>query len=83
MSCTLAISGLNCYARDCFAGSRKGLAWLCSGDEVDVSSIMGKGFPVDRIPPETVSTIYIFATVSVSPCGLAAIWLGLSPILKL
>lgn len=38
-------------------------AGCASGDEVDVSSIMGKGFPIDRIPPETVPTVYIFATV--------------------
>eukprot|EP00884_Botryococcus_braunii_P006234 jgi/Botrbrau1/15611/Bobra.0264s0011.1 len=38
---------------------------LCNakpGDQVDVSPIMGKGFPVDRVPPGLASTIYIFAT---------------------
>lgn len=35
---------------------------------MDVSPVMGKGFPVDRVPPEKVSTILLFATGSgISP----------------
>ena len=46
-------------------------ALLCAsnaGDEVQVSDVMGKGFPVDRIPPSDVQHVYIFATGSgISP----------------
>jgi hypothetical protein len=35
---------------------------------VDVSPVMGKGFPADTVPPEKVSTIILFATGSgISP----------------
>lgn len=44
---------------------------LCSssaGSEVSVSNVMGKGFPVDRIPPSDFDRVYIFATGSgISP----------------
>lgn len=47
-----------------FSPKSTGLA----GDEVLVSPVMGKGFPVDRVPPATHPTLLLFATGSgVSP----------------
>ncbi|KAF8060585.1 zinc finger CCCH domain-containing protein 40 [Scenedesmus sp. PABB004] len=44
------------------------LAGLGAGAEVAVSPVMGKGFPVDRIPPATTPTVLLFATGSgISP----------------
>ncbi|XP_078438989.1 FAD/NAD(P)-binding oxidoreductase [Wolffia australiana] len=45
------------------------LCGLGSGDLVELSGVMGKGFAVDRFsPPESVSTVFIFATGSgISP----------------
>jgi len=39
-----------------------------TGDEVDVSPVMGKGFPLDRAQPEQAPYLYIFATgTGISP----------------
>lgn len=44
------------------------LCALSSGDKVSVSNVMGKGFPVENIPADEISTILIFATGSgISP----------------
>lgn len=41
---------------------------LTAGDQVDVSPVMGKGFPIQRVPPEKVPNLYIFATgTGISP----------------
>jgi NAD(P)H-flavin reductase len=40
---------------------------LCSstaGSDVEISSVMGKGFPVDKIPPSSFDRVFIFATGS-------------------
>ena len=34
----------------------------CAGDEVDVSPVMGKGFPIDKTPPDQFKSVIIFAT---------------------
>lgn len=39
-----------------------------TGDEVLVSDVMGKGFPIEKIPPEDCTNILIFVTGSgISP----------------
>lgn len=44
------------------------LCGTSEGDSVEVSPVMGKGFPVDRIPADSHSTVHIFATGSgISP----------------
>lgn len=44
------------------------LCVLDAGSEVSVSDVMGKGFPLDRIPFKEYQTVYIFATGSgISP----------------
>ncbi|KAI8106457.1 hypothetical protein M9435_001001 [Picochlorum sp. BPE23] len=44
------------------------LCVLDAGSEISVSDVMGKGFPLDRIPSNEYHTVYIFATGSgVSP----------------
>jgi ferredoxin-NADP reductase len=41
---------------------------LLIGDKVSVSNVMGKGFPVENIPADKISTILIFATGSGIRC---------------
>lgn len=39
-----------------------------SGDELLASAVMGKGFPVEQIPPDDVGTLFMFATgTGISP----------------
>ena len=44
------------------------LMQMWAGSEVEASNVMGKGFPIDKCPPEQFPTLLIFATGSgISP----------------
>lgn len=44
------------------------LCAAAAGDAIQVSGVMGKGFPVDRVPAESFQKLYLFATGSgISP----------------
>lgn len=48
------------------------LCGLNSGDVVQLTSVMGKGFSIDSIsPPEDYQSVFIFATGS----GIRSVWL--------
>lgn len=44
-------------------------AGLAAGAEVSVSPVMGKGFPVDKIPAESNQTVLLFATGACNMLG--------------
>eukprot|EP00210_Caulerpa_lentillifera_P005276 g5041.t1 len=46
----------------CSGDTATQLCELNQGDDVKVSEVMGKGFPIERIPSERISQILIFAT---------------------
>lgn len=49
-------------------GTSEALVGLAKGDSVSTSAVMGKGFPVDKIPPKSAQMLFMFATgTGISP----------------